>query len=42
LVTAVFGLSFVVAFIQPEVATFVLILLFFLDPVAGRIARARG
>ncbi len=41
LVAGVFGLSLVVAFIQPDVATFVLLLLFFLDPVARRIVRAR-
>ena len=35
-------MSLVVAFIQPDVATFVLLLLFFLDPVAARIVRSRG
>lgn len=42
LVATVFAVSLVVAFIQPDVATFVLLLLFFLDPVAARIVRSRG
>jgi hypothetical protein len=41
LVTGVFGLSLVVALIRPDVATLVLLLLFFLDPASRWIVRAR-
>ncbi len=38
LISGVFILGFLVALVQPSVATYVLLLMFFVDPVAGRLA----
>jgi hypothetical protein len=40
-VVGVFALSLLTAMVSPDNATFVLLLLFFMDPVVARIVRGR-